>query len=254
MSLDTLLRDYARQDLKRFCPHAHYWMRDHDPKADSELVEPLLREPARFGMTPRERVAAAALSALAMYEIRSREIWSEAFPVRDTSDHSDVGSLTSEQQLEIYGRREAFRRAALVYARMLADEQLIESYQHLTPLPEKETPADKVVNVVKVVPGDATKKKLPDVKSSMSSKSRSEIVEPRVYWRVVLRDNIEKINSINGGLAVTSVIRYLKSMGDSRLPNKGSHAELFYIDEYGTEHKIAKKTVSSALSEMKKRA
>ena len=61
MNLDTLLCDYARQDLQRFCPAAHYWARDHNPIADRELTEPLRSRPMQFGLTPRERVAASAL-------------------------------------------------------------------------------------------------------------------------------------------------------------------------------------------------
>lgn len=170
MNLDTLLRDYARQDLQRFCPSAHYWLRDHDPAADLELVRPMLREPVRFGLTPQERVAADALCALATYEVRSQKIWSEAFPARDSGDFSAVEPMTLDQEREIYGRREAFRRYALVYARMLNDVQLIEHYQCETPIPgaREVTPTDEVVEVVHVVLDDADEKKIPDTKSSMS--------------------------------------------------------------------------------------
>lgn len=135
MSLDNLLRAYARQELKRLCPAAHYWMRDHNPQADRELTEPLLHEPARFALTPRELAAAHALADLATYEIRSRAIWSEAFPVRDTSDTSEVGAMSKQQTREIDARREVYRRSALVYAQMLKDDQLIEGFQPLAMTP-----------------------------------------------------------------------------------------------------------------------
>ena len=165
MSLDNLIRDYARQDLQRFCPQAHYLRRDHSPTADRELAEPLLREPVRFGLTPRERVAADALSALAIYEIRSRAIWTEAFPARDLDDVTAAKPLSLNQEREIYGRREAFRRFALVYARVLNDVQLIEYYQCETPMPGARDER-----------GAAEEKKAPDAKSSMSCSKRKAAI------------------------------------------------------------------------------
>lgn len=114
MNIDNVLRAYARQELKRLCPATHYWMRDHNPQADRELTEPLLHEPARFELTPRELAAAHALADLATYEIRSRAIWSEAFPVRDTNDTTEVGAMSEQQTREIDARREGYRRSALV--------------------------------------------------------------------------------------------------------------------------------------------
>lgn len=136
MNLDSLLRDYARQDLQRFCPSAHYWMRDHDPIADRELVAPLLGEPVRFGLTPRERVAATALDALSTYALRSRAIWDAVSPVRDIGDTTPAPEMTFDEEREIWARREVFRSAALVYARTLGDVQLIEAYQTPAPAPE----------------------------------------------------------------------------------------------------------------------
>ena len=129
MSLDTLLRDYARQDLQRFCAANHYLHRDHNPIADRELTEPLLREPVRFGLTPRERIAATALGDLTTYTIRSRAIWDAAHPVRDSDDPTPTTGTTFDEEREIWGRRECFRADALVYARMLGDTTLIEHYQ-----------------------------------------------------------------------------------------------------------------------------
>lgn len=130
MSLDNLLRDNARQDLKRFTPDAHYAMgRDHKPIADRELVKPLLFEPVRFGLTPREGVAATALDSLATYEIESRAIFDRANPARDWDDTTKPPGMTFDDERQIWGRWECFRDSALRYARMLRDEQLIERYQ-----------------------------------------------------------------------------------------------------------------------------
>ena len=131
MSLDNLLRDFARQDLQRFCPVGHYWLRDHEPMADRELIEPLLKEPVRFGLTPRENLAANALSDLTTYTIRSRAIWEATYQVKDSDDPTPATGTTFDQEREITGRREVYRRSALVYARMLGDSQLIEHYQPL---------------------------------------------------------------------------------------------------------------------------
>ena len=126
------LRRSAIADLERVCPAAHYWLREYDPKADRELVEPFLMEPGRFGLTLRELDAANALSALADFEIRSRAIWSAAFPARDI-DTQEIEAGTSEQQdREISARYEVFRRVALVYANAISDPQLIEAFQPMT--------------------------------------------------------------------------------------------------------------------------
>ena len=139
MNIDNLLRDYARHDLQRLCPPAHYWLRDHDPIADRELVEPLLREPVRFGLTPREIVAATAMRDLATYTISSRAIWDAAYPARDSGDTTPTPGMTFDQEREIWARREVFRNSALVYARMLGDTQLIERYQSPEPAPAPDT-------------------------------------------------------------------------------------------------------------------
>lgn len=147
MNIDNLLRDYARHDLQRLCPPAHYWLRDHDPIADRELVEPLLREPVRFGLTPREIVAATAMRDLATYTISSRAIWDAAYPARDSGDTTPTPGMTFDQEREIWARREVFRNSALVYAGMLGDTQLIERYQtpEPAPAPDTATPAPVAV-------------------------------------------------------------------------------------------------------------
>lgn len=142
MSLDNLLRDYARHELDRHCPPAHYWLRDHDPRADHELVAPLLHEPMRHGLTPKEHRAAQALADMATYQLRSREIWTAAYPARDAGDLSPSHGTTPDQEREIWARREVFRRSALIFARMLDDKQLIEHFEMATPPPsESETAA-----------------------------------------------------------------------------------------------------------------
>jgi hypothetical protein len=131
MDLRALLRSNARNDLRRLIPTAHYWMRDHSPEADRDLVDPLLRAPMRFELTPREHAAAQALSDFATYEIRFRTIFANAFPVQDfdpSTPPTPSPGMTEEQEREIAARLEVFRRSALVYARLLADEQLMQGF------------------------------------------------------------------------------------------------------------------------------
>lgn len=128
MDADELLRTYALEDLKRFCPPAHYLGRDYSLEADRELAEPLVLRPMQFGLTPRERMAAEALRSRAIFELRNRAIFSEAFPVRDSGDMSEPKGMSRDQELQLVGLREVFRRKALMYARATADAQLIEAF------------------------------------------------------------------------------------------------------------------------------
>jgi hypothetical protein len=139
MNADDLLRTHALNDLRRLIPTAHYWMREHAPEADRELTEPLLREPVRFELTPREHAAAHALAALATYRVRSRIIWSKAYPARDADSAEEPPGMTADEEREVTARLEMFRRAAVVYARMLNDAQLVESFQGPTPRVAAET-------------------------------------------------------------------------------------------------------------------
>jgi hypothetical protein len=133
MNLDNLLRDHARQDLCRFCPKPEHYM------TDKELAWPLLTAP---GLAPRERVAATALDALASFEtLVKRTVEETTSPALDMDEEAPVGGMTFDQRRQIWARRELFRRAALVYARMLNDEQLIEHYLTPESAPERE-PAD----------------------------------------------------------------------------------------------------------------
>ena len=133
MNLDNLLRDYARQDLCRFCPKPEHYM------TDKELAGPLLSAP---GLAPRERVAATALDALASFEaLVKRTVEETTSPALEMGPPLPNEGLPFDQMRQIWARRELFRRAALVYARMLNDEQLIEHYQTPEPAPERE-PAD----------------------------------------------------------------------------------------------------------------
>jgi hypothetical protein len=97
----------------------------------------------------------------------------------------------------------------------------------------------------------ADEKKVPDAKSSISS---SEPGEPRAYWRQLLRYKLAEIDQASqGGVAdVVSVIRALKRLEDRRIPNKGTHEELYYLNEYGNEKPVSKKTVSNALTDERK--
>lgn len=138
MNQTQRLRQTAIADLDRVCPVAHYWLREYDPKADYELVEPLIREPRRYCLTTREYDAANALNALAVYELQSRAIWSAAYPARDAYSNSIDTGTTEQQDLEIAARFEIFRSAALIYAKTIGDAQLIEAFQSKQPIADDE--------------------------------------------------------------------------------------------------------------------
>lgn len=129
MLMDNRLRAYARQDLSRFGQGRNL--------NDTELAGPLLSAP---GLSPRELDAATALDALAKFEaLVKRTVEETTSPALDMDEPlPDVEGLTFDQVRHLWARRELFRRAALVYARMVGDEQLIEHYQTPEPAPERE--------------------------------------------------------------------------------------------------------------------
>lgn len=135
MNLDKILRDYARQDMRRFYPQTEHSL------TDCELAGSLLSAP---GLSPRERVAATALDALASFEAMLKRTVEETTTAEETTSPLDMdvdapyGGLTFDQVRHLWARREVYRRAALVYARMVGDEQLIEHYQTPEPAPELE--------------------------------------------------------------------------------------------------------------------
>ena len=86
MNIHQFTRDSVRDELRRFIPPAHYWLREHEPVADLELATQLLREPSRFGLTARERLAADVLMAWAECELKTRAVWATLAPIRDADD------------------------------------------------------------------------------------------------------------------------------------------------------------------------
>jgi hypothetical protein len=129
MNLSQRLRAFAINDLRRFCSPSHYWLREYDPAADRELTQPLLEKFVSLELTPRELAAAQALGDLATYEISSRMILASTIPVRDAGVPPIETGMTENQEREIAGRFEAYRRSALVYARAVNDDLLIEYFQ-----------------------------------------------------------------------------------------------------------------------------
>lgn len=217
MNLDDLLRDYARQDLQRFCPAAHYWLRDHDYIADRELTEPMLREPMRFGLTPRERVAATALGNLATYKITSCAILEKANPARDSDDPTPAPGMTFNQEREIWGRLEVFRDSALVYARVLGDAQLIEHYQTpmTAPATDTATPAPVVTDGVLGTPAPEP---VADWRNSVRAEAWEQWVKTLAENGTPNLENVAKhlatwcvTNKINGNLGKPPKAGYIKT-------------------------------------------
>jgi hypothetical protein len=82
----------------------------------------------------------------------------------------------------------------------------------------------------------------------------SESAEARVAWRIVLFDKIKDIDSAAGGKAtVREAIKWLKEYGGERITRSGESDELVWLDDMGTRQTVKKKTVSSALSEARKK-
>ena len=73
----------------------------------------------------------------------------------------------------------------------------------------------------------------------------------KVYWRAVLFSNIKKIDE-HKKTSVRGIIKYLRGLGDNRLPNKGTHDELYWIDDMGNTQNVQKKAVSNAASDARK--
>lgn len=71
------------------------------------------------------------------------------------------------------------------------------------------------------------------------------------YWRAVLNSNIKKMDKPKKA-SVRGIIKYLRNLNDTRLPNKGNPDELFWIDDMRTEQCVIKKTVSTAASSARK--
>jgi len=100
--------------------------------------------------------------------------------------------------------------------------------------PEPDAPAAKVEAAPVATPGND------DVST-----------ENLVYWRAVLRSNIKKIdNPTKAG--VRKIIKYLRDLGDARLPNEGTPDELFWKDDVGNKQRVQKKTVSNAANDARK--
>jgi hypothetical protein len=67
--------------------------------------------------------------------------------------------------------------------------------------------------------------------------------EPQVYWRIVVHDRIKEIRN----MTPIEAIKYLKRLGDRRLPNEGPHDELMWITEFGVRRTVTKKSVANEL-------
>lgn len=136
MNIHQFTRDSVRDELRRFIPPAHYWLREHEPVADLELATQLLREPSRFGLTARERLAADVLMAWAECELKTRAVWATLAPIRDADDSEPLPEISQEQRIELWARREAFRRVALLYAQQCGNGTMVDAYAHPEPSPD----------------------------------------------------------------------------------------------------------------------
>lgn len=90
------------------------------------------------------------------------------------------------------------------------------------------------------------------VKSPSGDNNKPNSTAKLVYWRATLYSKIKQID-VNKKASVREIIKYLRRLGDSRLPDKGGHDELFWIDDNETEQRVQKKAVSNAASTARKR-
>ena len=212
MDIDELLRSYAIQDLRRFFT-THYLWREHKPEADIELVQPLLAQPIKHGLTPREHVAAKALSSLATYRIKFQEIIARSVgPARDIYDTTTtVNSFTAEMAVEIGAWREYFREPALIYAKMIGDKQLIDEHQ---PKPTKAAPEIRkrsaLINEDKSI--------WPTIEGDMGDANRNELNVAKAsrhgYWKV---EPALEWAKREGKIAKKKAQTFVESNGDNEL-------------------------------------
>ena len=207
MNMDQKLRNYAINDLKRFCDPAHYLFREYDPEADRLLAQPLMQKFASLGLTPREFDAAAALDAWATCQIRSRAIWATAYPAKDYGDCSESPGTTEHQDIEIRERFRMYREAALVYAKTLGDQGLIDAFQSATTTAMNDRPADdgddqkrrnRLYQEVELIDGFelSTPAKIRSSLAQVAGTTKSCVVE-------VKKDSIRWVDG-NGGFQQTS--------------------------------------------------
>ena len=93
--------------------------------------------------------------------------------------------------------------------------------------------------------GAATKVEAKPVTASNNSK---------VYWRVVLKNNIKTFDaaSKNGKATVREVIKSFQALNDVKIPCHKNADTLVWIDDMGSRQTAAKKTISNAMSEARK--
>lgn len=107
----------------------------------------------------------------------------------------------------------------------------------------------KGYSVVHLIPADAPAAKVEVVPSTNPSSDDDTQVDTTnlAYWRAILYSNIKKIDEHKKASA-RGIIKYLRGLKDNRIPNKGGHDELFWIDDNDSEQCVAKKTISNAAS------
>lgn len=79
-------------------------------------------------------------------------------------------------------------------------------------------------------------------------------ISSKVYWRIILSQHIKTFDtqSPKKKATVREVIKSLRGLNDNRIPQKGGIDELIWIDDIGSERRVTKKTVSTAMSAARK--
>jgi hypothetical protein len=83
----------------------------------------------------------------------------------------------------------------------------------------------------------------------------SKHAKGRVAWRKVLSEQLGAIDAAHGRQAhVTEVIRWLKKHGAPQILGDGGPDELAWLDDLNSHHTVDKKTVSNAMSAVRRSA
>jgi hypothetical protein len=236
MNLSQRLRAFAINDLQRFCSPAHYSLREHDPVADRELTQPLLEKFVSLELTPRELAAAQALGDLATYEISSRTILASAIPVRDAGVPPIETGMTENQERQIAGRFEVYRRSALVYARAVNDDLLIEYFQRNQQSaikPQAATADSAYSEAPSVSPAQIGAK-------TITHKLRKNSLDAPI------RKSIDRANSLDTG-AVFVQLRALALAEEIPFTGEVDGAALWYTKDNGKPAKLTKNALEKRL-------
>lgn len=137
-------------------------------------------------------------------------------------------------------------------------EELEPFFTLLGSAPPRELMTDTALRRREAVEHDSARSSIEAVVCRIEDLRRKETTEResehRVYWLQVFDAHYAEIETLQGGNAgVNDVIRYLKRLGDPRIPDDGLVDGLIWETEEGVKKRVTKKTISTRLSLRRKR-